>query len=112
MRGRHPLHVVKCRWQECPGRFVWLMSRKKDGTAWVPVDEASLSEDDVARLQDMGKDAGVEYDRERHVSHYKTCLKPEQFSKTKAKPVEKNPPPPKAQQRSLFAPPRRARSWD
>jgi hypothetical protein len=77
----------------------------------MPVNTESLSEDDVARIRMVGTSRELDYDRARHVSHYKACVDPEQFSL--GKKDESKPAPPKKQpeQGALFNPPK-MRTWD
>lgn len=79
-----------CRSPKCPGIFVWLANRPPGAKSpWMPVDVSSLSKDDQGRIRSAGTSRELDYDRTRHVSHYKTCLDPSQFSAGKRKEPEK-----------------------
>lgn len=70
------MRIIKCREQTCQAEIVFLVSRKTNKP--IPVDADSLSEMDVSEMNATGHAVG--YDPERHVSHFKTCKKPQQFS--------------------------------
>jgi hypothetical protein len=94
-----------CRSPKCTGIIVVLPNRYKDARSrWIAVDVSSLSEDDIARIQTAHSNSAVDYERGRHVSHYKTCLDVERFKRPEKKATER--PEKKPEQRTLFNPPR------
>ncbi len=68
------MKTSKCREQSCQAEIVWLKTKKGK---LCPVDVESLSEDDVAALENK---EDVEYRYGDHVSHFKTCKTPGRFS--------------------------------
>lgn len=73
--------AVTCAEETCRAQFIYLKNPKTGKS--VPVDVDSLSEDDVAEIEACGPSSGVEYDENRHVSHFTTCTNPGRFSRRK-----------------------------
>jgi len=70
--------------------MVFLANRYPEARSpWIPVDASSLSAEEQERLR-AGE--SIDYDRDRHVSHYRTCSDPNRFSRHKPKKKEPSRP--------------------
>lgn len=68
------MKIETCSEPTCGKQFVYVESVRTPG-AMVPVDVDSLSE------TEKQADRPLQYVPGRHVSHFKTCTKPQQFSR-------------------------------
>lgn len=76
-----PAKAAECREQKCKAAIFFLISQR-DPRKKVPVDAETVTDEDLFELEN-GED--VFFDSARgHVSHFRTCRAPRQFSKPKA----------------------------
>lgn len=73
--------MAYCKEPDCGKEIIFLFNRETGKT--VPVDLDSMKEEEIYRHKN--RTAKVYYNKSYHISHFKTCSKPFDFSKSKRK---------------------------
>lgn len=71
--------MAVCEYKPCSKVFYFLLNEATGNL--IPVDAETISKDEMNQLLIDPK--SVHYNKSRHISHFKTCLDPNRFSKRK-----------------------------
>ena len=71
-------NITSCK--ECGARISFVLTAKQN---YMPIDADSLTEADLALLEDSHSDKIITYQSKYHRSHFSTCSDPGRFRKRK-----------------------------